>query len=67
MATESQERTLGELRAQHQKARQRREAAPLGGEAYREAAEEIARIEVEISRLTSLPPTEVGSISLQLK
>lgn len=32
-------------------ARQRRHAAPLGSEAFRDASEEIARIEVEIARI----------------
>ncbi len=58
MARGSQSQTLEELRVQHKAARGRREEAPLGSEAYREAAEEIARIEVEISRLTALPQIE---------
>ncbi len=39
-----------ELLAAHRAARARRAAAPLGSEAYREAAEEVGRIEVEIAR-----------------
>jgi hypothetical protein len=44
---------------QHRAARARREAAPLGSDAYRAAAEEIARIEVEIARIEE-PPPRVG-------
>jgi hypothetical protein len=40
-----------ELLARWREARRRRDAAPLGGEEFRAAAEEIARIEVEIARL----------------
>jgi hypothetical protein len=40
-----------ELLLEHVAARQRRNAAPLGSEAYREACAEIARIEVEIARI----------------
>jgi hypothetical protein len=40
-----------ELLAQWREARRRRDGAPLGGEEFRAAAEEIARIEVEIARL----------------
>jgi hypothetical protein len=47
------------LMEQHRAARARREAAPLGSDAYRAAAEEIARIEVEIARIEE-PPPKVG-------
>jgi hypothetical protein len=40
-----------ELLAQHRAAKARREAAALGSDDYRVAAEEIARIEVQINRL----------------
>jgi hypothetical protein len=40
-----------QLLAQHRAARARREAAALGSDEYRAAAEEIARIEVQINRL----------------
>jgi len=43
--------TRDELLAEHVAARQRRNAADLGSEAYREACAEIARIEVEIARI----------------
>ena len=39
------------LLEQHAAARRRRDAAELGSEAFREAAAEIARIEVEIARI----------------
>jgi hypothetical protein len=37
--------------ALHAAARQRREAAILGSDEYRAAAEEVARIEVQIARI----------------
>jgi hypothetical protein len=40
-----------ELLAKHREARARRDAAALGSDAFRAAAEEIARIEVAINRL----------------
>ncbi|HKG56178.1 MAG TPA: hypothetical protein VKA85_02945 [Candidatus Limnocylindrales bacterium] len=46
-APATRERLLVEWRA----ARRRREAAPLGSDSYREACDEIARIEVDIARL----------------
>ena len=39
------------LLVEHREARARREAAALGSDAYRAAAEDIARIEVQINRL----------------
>ncbi|HXG40761.1 MAG TPA: hypothetical protein VNJ28_07435, partial [Candidatus Limnocylindrales bacterium] len=49
-----------ELLVRHAEARRRRNAAPLGSEEYRAAAEEVARIEVEIARLErSLDPPRV--------
>ncbi len=35
----------------HREARRRRAAAPLGGEAYRQACEDIAAIEVRIAEI----------------
>lgn len=35
----------------HRAARERRDAAPLGSDEFRAAAEEVARIEVSIARL----------------
>jgi hypothetical protein len=42
--------------ALHAAARQRREASALGSDAYRVAAEEIARIEIQIARIEEPPP-----------
>jgi transcription elongation GreA/GreB family factor len=42
--------------ALHAAARRRREAAALGSDEYRAAAEEIARIEVQIARIEEPPP-----------
>ena len=50
-STASYEATREQLMAQWREARGRRDAAPLGGEEFRAAAEEIARLEVEIARL----------------
>lgn len=44
-----------DLLVQHAEARRRRDAAELGGESFREAAEEVARIEVAIA-LAEEPP-----------
>jgi hypothetical protein len=43
--------TREQLTVQWREARRRREAAELGSEAFRDALEEIARIEVEIARI----------------
>ena len=43
--------TREELLRRHAEARHRRDAAPLGSDAYREAAAEVGRIEVEIARI----------------
>jgi hypothetical protein len=40
----------------HAAARLRRDAAPLGSEEYRAAAEEVARIEIQIARIEEPPP-----------
>jgi hypothetical protein len=50
-ARTAREPTRESLLAQWREARRRREAAPLGSEGYRDASEEIARIEVEIARI----------------
>ena len=42
--------------ARHAEARARRDGAALGSDAYREAAEEIARIEIEIAAREEPPP-----------
>jgi hypothetical protein len=49
--TEAASLTREELTVQWQEARRRRQAAELGSEAFREASEEIARIEIEIARV----------------
>jgi hypothetical protein len=43
--------TREQLMVQWQEARRRRESAELGSDAFRDALEEIARIEVEIARI----------------
>ena len=48
--------TRAELLALHRAARARRNAAALGSEAYREAADDISRIETAISGLTPVDP-----------
>jgi hypothetical protein len=45
------ELTRDQLIVQWREARARREGADLGSEAYRDALEDIARIEVEIARI----------------
>jgi hypothetical protein len=42
--------------ALHAAARQRREAAALGSAEYRAAAEEVARIEIQIALVEEPPP-----------
>ena len=49
--TEPAPLTREELTVQWQEARRRRQAAELGSDAFREASEEIARIEIEIARV----------------
>ena len=53
------ERSLDQLFDLHRDARRRRDSAPLGGEEYRAAAEEIAHLEAEVSRRTALPGTQL--------
>ncbi len=50
----------GELMARHAAARQRRDAAPLGSDEFRAAAEEVARIEIAIAQLEEPPPEKPG-------
>ncbi|HET7726319.1 MAG TPA: hypothetical protein VFK54_03250 [Candidatus Limnocylindrales bacterium] len=45
------EPTREQLLEQHAEARRRRNAAPLGSEAWAEASAEVGRIEVEIARI----------------
>lgn len=40
-----------QLLNEHAEARRRRDSAALGSEEYRQAAEEVGRIEVEIARI----------------
>jgi hypothetical protein len=44
-------KTRESLLVEHVAARRRRDAAPLGGPEYRQALEDLARIEVEIARI----------------
>ena len=48
------------LMQKHVAARARRDAAGLGSDEYRAAAEEVARIEVAIAKLEE-PPAKTGS------
>jgi hypothetical protein len=43
------------LMAQHAQARARRDAAPLGSDEFRAAAEEVTRIEVAIAKMEEPP------------
>ena len=45
-----------DLMRQHREARARRDAAPLGSDAYRVASEEVTRIEVAIARMEEPAP-----------
>jgi hypothetical protein len=53
-ATETSDRT--DLMREHREARARRDAAPLGSDAYRAASEEVTRIEVAIATMEEPPP-----------
>jgi hypothetical protein len=53
-------KTREELMEAHRAARERRDAAPLGSDAFRDAAEEVARIEVGISELEEPPISAPG-------
>jgi hypothetical protein len=51
-------RTREHLLELHRLARQRRDAAPLGSEAYKEAVTEVCEIEVEIASIEiGVPPS----------
>jgi hypothetical protein len=52
----AQTETRDSLMERHRAARARREAAPLGSDAFRDAAEEVARIEIAIAQLEEPPP-----------
>jgi hypothetical protein len=45
-----------DLMRQHREARARRDAAPLGSDAYRVASEEVTRVEVAIAAMEEPPP-----------
>ena len=49
--TKRSTRTREKLLAEHAEARRRRDAAPLGSEEFRAAADDVGRIEVEIARV----------------
>jgi hypothetical protein len=49
--TPTENLTREQLMVQWREARRRRDAADLGSDAWREAAEEIGRIEVEVARV----------------
>jgi uncharacterized protein YqeY len=49
--TPTADQTREQLTVQWREARRRRESAELGSEAFRDALEEIARIEIEIARI----------------
>ena len=49
--------TREELLRQHRDVIRRRHSVPLGGPEYRQLAEEVARIEIEIARIDE-PPVE---------
>jgi hypothetical protein len=48
------------LMEKHAAAKARRDAAPLGSDEFRAAAEEVARIEIAIAALEEPPPTSVS-------
>jgi hypothetical protein len=53
-------KTRAELLVEHTAARHRRDAAPLGSAAFREACEQIARIEIDVARVErSMTPPRV--------
>lgn len=47
-----------DLMQQHRAARARREAAPLDSEAYRQASEDVAHIEVAIAAMEEPAPSD---------
>jgi hypothetical protein len=61
MSAERATATRESLMEEHAVARARREAAPLGSDEFRAAAEEVARIEIAIAALEEPPPTTSAS------
>ena len=59
--SESETPDRSALMEQHAAAKARREAAPLGSDEFRAAAEEVGRIEVAIAALEEPPPTTAAS------
>jgi hypothetical protein len=55
----SDTRDRSALMEQHAVAKARRDAASLGSDEFRAAAEEVARIEVAIAALEEPPPTAI--------
>jgi hypothetical protein len=53
------------LMERHAAAVARRRAAPLGSEAFQKAAEQVARIEVQIARLEEPPAEETAERAKQ--
>lgn len=51
------------LMERHRIARERREAALLGSDEYRAAAEEVAEIEIAIAKLEEPPPPTTSATS----
>jgi hypothetical protein len=49
------------LMAQHEEAKRRRDAAPLGSDEFREGSEEVARIEIAIAAQEELPPESAAA------
>ena len=56
--TAERERQREQLLVQHRAARVQRDGAALGSDDFRAAAEEIARIEVQINRLEEPDPAD---------
>lgn len=56
--TQRQPETRDSLMVEHREAIKRRAAAPLGSHEYEQAAEAVARVEVEIARIEE-PPVEL--------
>ena len=57
----SEPKDRGALMEQHASAKARRDAASLGSDEFRDAAEEVARIEIAIAALEEPPPTTPAS------
>jgi hypothetical protein len=65
MANPEAARDRSALMARHVEARRRRDEAPLDGEAFRAAAEEITRIEVAIAELEEPPVQQTATAAAQ--